>query len=414
MMLATVTLVLIVGIAGLLPLAWMAQANRFLRRSKAAAAGTSASAPAAVILPLRGAEATLQHTLAALSVQNYQDYIVHIVIDNDDDPAWSIVRDHLASSHGGTKIVAQTLRLHRPTCSLKLSAQLQALRSLDPRFEIVVFVDADAKPEPHWLRIMTEPFSNPAIGLVSGIRWYWPKDPTLGDLARHAINACAFPIMHRFNIPWGGSMAVRRSALDAAKLPALWRYCFGEDTSCYGPIAALGLRMETVPAATLFNRETISLRDCFRFFVRQFLSVRLHQTGRRRIFLLNTIAFAGLTLACLAVPLGPLLGQPWLAAGGGLIATLYIAGMILGVRCIERNLPRPSAALDTDWPMRLHRQLASVIPALAIAIAALCASMCAKTIVWRGIRYDVTGKGSVRMRDYAPYRARPSGNQSLL
>ena len=393
----------------------MWQFNEFLRQTPKVKSDSGTAFPSvAIILPLRGAEDSLKQTLLALSGQRYPHYTIHIVVDSDDDPAWPIVRSHIMTMAQPNMVFANTLLSPSPDRSLKLSAQLQALATLDSDCKIVMFIDADATPHQDWLQDMVAPFVDPTIGLTTGLRWYWPIEPTIGDLARHAINACAVPIMYRFNIPWGGSLAIRKSALDAAAIPTVWARSFGEDTSCYGPLVANGWRMKTVPTATLFNRETIGIRGCFQFFTRQFLSVRLHQTNRQAIFVINSLAFVALGMAFLALPLGCFTSEPWLFASGALIITLYIAGMVIGVRCAERHLPRPPSATDRDWPMPLHYQIASIFPALTVAVIALLASLCAKTVIWRGITYDLTSYGSIRMREYHPHRTQPPDRHSLL
>jgi hypothetical protein len=73
---------------------------------------------AAVILPLRGADPSLIPSLRGLLRQRYPTYSVHIVVDDEADPAWSIVqtalgegRDHVNAPRGAQVAQCPDVRL---------------------------------------------------------------------------------------------------------------------------------------------------------------------------------------------------------------------------------------------------------------------------------------------------------------
>ena len=157
-----------------------------------------------------------------------------------------------------------------------MSAQRQVLTALDGKVAVVAFLDADCVPAPNWLREIVAPFSDPRVGATTGIRWSAPRDDGWGTLARYVFLGLIFPQHFLYRIPWGGSLAIRRSALESTGLLEHWTRCLGEDTSAYGPLRTAGLRLVFVPAATQINSEAIDLDGAHAFMLRQILSARLH------------------------------------------------------------------------------------------------------------------------------------------
>ena len=208
-----------------------------------------------MILPLRGADPSLARCLTGLLRQDYPSYRLHIVIDGADDPAWAVVRDVLAREPGGAEVSVETLIMIGERCGLKVSAQRQAIEALGDDVEAVVFADADADPAADWLRRLTAPLADRAVGAACGIRWFDPPDGAWGSLVRYLNNAACFSNMFVFHIPWGGSLAMRRETIRAANLIEHWSRCLCEDTSAYEPLRRAGLRVAFVPQATQFNRE---------------------------------------------------------------------------------------------------------------------------------------------------------------
>ena len=80
----------------LLPLIWSWRFNRHIRWPGNVLSGRNAWPEVAVVLPLRGADPSIEHCLAGLLHQNYPSYSVHIVIDSADPlgescrPCWRV------------------------------------------------------------------------------------------------------------------------------------------------------------------------------------------------------------------------------------------------------------------------------------------------------------------------------------
>jgi cellulose synthase/poly-beta-1,6-N-acetylglucosamine synthase-like glycosyltransferase len=163
----------------------------------------------AVILCLRGADPSLEACLNGLFHQDYPDYSVRVVVDHLADPSWEVL-----PTTGLPVEWVEVLPSPLATCSLKNSSLLYALEGLPDSTEIIVLIDADVVPGPTWLRSMIAPFSDQKVGASTGIRWYdCPAKAGIGTVVRALWGAAAAGQIYAFQIPWGGSLAFRRSLL---------------------------------------------------------------------------------------------------------------------------------------------------------------------------------------------------------
>jgi GT2 family glycosyltransferase len=367
---------------------------------------------AAVILPLRGADPLLEACLAGLLAQDYPAYQVHIVVDNANDPANKVVDEALARGYSSAaEVHVDILREPDELCSLKLSAQRQVLSRLDETVEVVAFLDADSVAAANWLRAMVAPFADPRVGATTGIRWSAPPDAGLGTLVRFVFNALSFPQRFLFRIPWGGSLAVRRSALHDAGLLDHWRRCFSEDTSTYGGLRSAGLKLAFVPAATQVNSESTDLSGAWHFVLRQIVCVELHHVYWWSLLCMNAatiVSFVAASLLALAGIVGAVLAllgdanRVWQLVAFALIPGLYVLGLLTALTMADRLVRRIVAA-----PPRvadLPRLVVASLVALSFTTNSLFMAPFLRSIDWRGITYDIEGRNRIRMRAYRPYR----------
>jgi cellulose synthase/poly-beta-1,6-N-acetylglucosamine synthase-like glycosyltransferase len=362
------------------------------------ASATAELPRAVVVLAIRGADPSLVQCLDGLLTQDYPHYAVRIVIDNSEDPGWKIVHRAL-ERHRKAQVQVSMLEERRQTCSLKLSALVQALQDLDNDCEAVVLIDADVIPHPTWLRDLATPLTNPRVGATTGIRWYVADGTGWGTLVRQLWNTTASVVMHALHIPWGGSLAFRADVLRSSDALDRWGHSLFEDTGFQRVIRNLGLRLRTVPAATMINRESTDLGSCYRFVRRQLLNTRLYHARWPAIFL-HGLAFTlapalALGTLAVAVALGQWSTAAWLAAG--LTLFVLIAGGLL--RTVERRV-------QGDEVKALSAKTVAAVPlTMAVYLASLLSAALIRRVDWRGVTYEFRGPWNVRLLDYQPYRA---------
>jgi cellulose synthase/poly-beta-1,6-N-acetylglucosamine synthase-like glycosyltransferase len=397
----------------LLPVAGMAVAwGFFAYRSRKGYRPPQPLPEVAVLLPLRGADPSLEACLKGLLAQDYPAYRVHIVIDSAEDPAHAVVARLLADAGPlAASVHVETRHILGTDCSAKMSAQLQVLTALDTRIAVIAFLDADCIPSPNWLREIVGPLSDPRVGAATGIRWSAPGDEGWGTLVRYVFLGLAFPQHFLYRIPWGGSLAIRRSAIESTGLLKHWTHCLGEDTGAYGPLRNAGLRLAFVPAATQVNSEATDLDGAHAFMLRQVVSARLHHVFWPLMFAANLATIAAFLVSCLLALAGiigvalSVLGvatQMWKLIAFAIIPALYSVGLLIALAVGDRLVRR---VVDASPPPTGPKVIAAAAIAAASAGYAILAAPFARSIEWRGLTYDIAGRDRIRLRSYRPYHA---------
>jgi Glycosyl transferase family 21 len=374
----------------------------------------------AVILPLRGADPSLRACLRGLLNQDYPRYGVRIIIDSLVDPAWDVVPPILDEGHGANVDVrVGTLQRHCDTCTLKISAQMQVVSELEESVQVIAMIDADVVPAGNWLRTLVAPLADPRVGGATGVRWFAPAQPTWGALVRHLFNAGSQPQMHAFDIPWGGTLALRAGLFREGGLLAEWRQSFCDDSGAGDLLRRLGQELRFLPALTMVNSESIDLKGACRFVRRQLLCPRM-DLGRWPAILGANLAQALATLVAAAMVLaGCYLGYgAWVAWFGGALV-LHLAGMLSALRLGEYLIRRIVRRRGQQVPpeVRSWKLLPALLLTQVISWYYLIRAQFARRIRWRGIEYALGGPKRVRMGEYRPFqsaRSQPHSDRSIV
>ena len=370
---------------------------------------------ATVVLPLRGKDPFLIDCISGLLNQEYPDYDVKIIVDHEDDPAYTLVNEYLVA-HPHPHCQVGIRERYTGTCGLKNESLIQALGELDETTEVFAWLDSDVVPHPTWLRDLVSPLQDPQIGVASGIRWYAPREANPGTLVRAVWNAGAVIQMLALEIAWGGSIALNRQVFQNPLLVESWSKMMWDDTGLKAIVSKLGLHIGFAPAATMVNQESISLRSCYRFIARQLMNVRFYHPHWPWIAGVGIVAtISKLTLMGLLVI--NLIQGNWLYAGIislVLISASSIIGVVLfrtdahirqQVRAREESLkPLPLQTIPTLWTT------------IYIYCAALFAAMSRiQTIQWRGVIYQIAPPHEIQITHYEPYQeADPDGTPQAI
>jgi cellulose synthase/poly-beta-1,6-N-acetylglucosamine synthase-like glycosyltransferase len=367
----------------------------------------------AIILCLRGRDPFLENCLDSLLDQDHPNYQLRIVVDNREDPAWEAA-ETLQNRYGEKRVSIETLDTRHDTCSLKCSSVVQAVSRLDGSFQAIALADADTTPHPEWLGDLTSPLMDETIGAATGNRWYMPEVCSWGAMVRYLWNAAAVVQMYWYEVAWGGTLAVKRSAIEKAELLDRWRNAFCEDTMLFRQLGQRGLRVKFVPSLMMVNREDCGLVSCLSWIRRQLLTARLYHSRWLLVFLHGIGTTAVLLLASIMTVVAAFRGD-WTSAlwfFGGLIAyeaimfSLLIP-MELAVRRIVRSRKEP-----TGWITL--RAAVCLVPAIiltqAVYTLALLGAQFAKKVSWRGVSYSVGGPWKIQRLDDPPYSSEAEEN----
>ncbi len=368
--------------------------------------------PAALILCVRGAEASLRDCLDRLAAVEYPDMELHVVIDHATDPSLDVA-DDWQENHRYVKCHLHLLSDRSPYATLKCSAVDQALRRVSRGVEVVVIVDADARVYPQWLKDMVRPLVGTATSMATGNRWYDPTAPGLGSLIRFIYNANSVVPMHIGHMTWGGSLAFRRDVFAHPSFRPCLRKSPAEDATVREAVSTRGEQLACLPAVMLLTTDGIGLGACLAFIHRQLIWTRLYHPIWPLIAGGAVISYA-VALAITAAAVWSLMNglvsaaimftsSLVLAAVGNLIAIerLHVAV----ARCIESR--QGIAVPRIDWPTRLR-----LLGAIPLALPAFClasvAAAVARQVTWSGVRYAVTGHHEIALVEYRPFASQAS------
>ncbi len=386
---------------------------------------------AAVILCLRGLDPSLEQCLAAISNQSYTSFELHLVFDDVDDPAVGVATRTLQSSGLATVPAFHFIDHSRfQQGSLKCHALVSAIEAIqlrrsgepdqsgpEPVVDVVALVDADCIVDQHWLRDLIAPFDSPDVAATTGNRWFEPgqDEPgksNLGSQMRMIWNAAAIVQMYLYDIPWGGSLAIRFDSLQQTGLIEKWKTAFCEDTMIAAHFREHSggshvQRVVRVPNLVVENRETTGLNGAFRWVTRQLLTVRLYHPSWPFV-LLHALTIAVSLAALPALLIVAIASGHWqtasipAAAGAAyqLVNYLLIGSIASSNRRILalRRVDASSTRSDRTEPVLKLNPFAVLTAQLVQPGAAIAASF--KRIVhWRGIQYRIERR-QVQMQQY--------------
>jgi glycosyltransferase involved in cell wall biosynthesis len=211
-----------------------------------------------VIIPIYNAEADLPDLLRCLQQQDYPaTQVEYLLVDNN--------------SQDRTSELLQALPQETPFRSLR-EAEIQssyAARNRGIRAangEILVFTDADCRPQPGWLRQIVQPFldavTGPKLGIVAGEIAALPGDSLLERFAdRQAVLSQKHTLAHPF-LPYGqtANLAVRRAIFDQVGLFRPYLTTGGDADLCWR-ILQQGWRIASAEQAVVLHRHRSTLAD---------------------------------------------------------------------------------------------------------------------------------------------------------
>lgn len=370
--------------------------REFLGRN--ASRPASATVPAEVILCLRGCDATLEDVFSALARQSHRVWRLRVVVDSVEDPAWPVARAAMARLEADQAAweghVIEPLSWRPDRGSLKCASLRQALQSLDPETRVVALIDADSVVHQDWLLTMVDECLQPGVGAVSGNRWYDPDRDTPAAVVRAIWNAGAIVQMTTFGIPWGGSLAVRREALEACRWADVIETTLCEDTALATPLAEAGWAYRFIPSLVAVDRDAdISFGPLSRWITRQLLTVRLHHPAWPLVAahgIATSLALAAAAGGCLYAFLVGCDAVGLLLAG--CLVTYELANLLLLIVIAEAARTAVHGRAVFLRPFTLDRCLwwFALVPLTQWVYAqAITRSINARWIEWRGVVYEI-------------------------
>jgi len=364
----------------------------------------------AVVLCLRGPDPFVRRCLDGLLTQDYPDYTVFIVIDHAEDPVLATVEEavkQLDASH----VEVQFLTERQTTCALKNSSLVQAIRQLDPSYDVVATIDGDVSPHKTWLRELVEPLADERFGAATGNRWYMPAEKNVGSLVRYLWNAIASIQLFLSHVCWGGTTAIRRSIIDQPKHIDRLQNAMSDDSMVTRAARESGSLVACVPSLFVSNRETCSLYSILRWISRQMLWVKFYYPSVCRLSLLATLYIVLSQVCAVGCVVVGLLRNEWEATAWSFCGiSLFWLGAASVLYPVERTMrtiisKRGEPVCWTDYSTILRVLLAMPLT-LVVHILAMIPVYFTRRVEWRGIVYDCAAPFKIHMQQYEPFRVK--------
>ena len=335
-----------------------------------------------VIAPGRGLEPGLIDNLRPLVSQDYPRYEVLFVFDALDDPAIKIV-DELKGPTTRTIIAGPATDSGQKVHNLRV-----AVNEIDPRSEVLVFVDTDARPAKDWLRKLVAPLADETLGASTGYRWFVPDRGGIASRLRSVWNASVASALGSDtakNFCWGGSTAIRRTTFTKLDVTEHWRGTVSDDFTITHVLKQANLPIHFTPNCLVASAGDCDFSELIEFTTRQIKITRVYASHLWLPLLLGSSLFAiaffgGLVLLILQILkiLSPTFLTPFVLL---IIFTLGAAKSLIRFRAVSTILHTSTLDLIAHvllWPFASLLYLYNAI-----------AAGFSRRIKWRGITYEL-------------------------
>ncbi len=349
---------------------------------------------ASVIVPCRGLDQGLHANLAALLRQSYPAFEIIFVVDSDNDSALNIIELTQQSFAGHTSSPSSRIVIagQATESGQKVHNLIAAVREVDARTEVFVFVDSDARPHREWLRALVAPLAAADIGATTGYRWFIPAHGGLASHLRAVWNASIASALGentRRNFCWGGSTAMRRATFAQLDISERWRGTLSDDFTMTRALQAARLPIRFVPRCLTASHEDCTLGELCEFTTRQVKITRIYAPPLWKLVLGSNLLFVATFYGGLALTgLRYARGLPF-ALPLTLIGIIYALGSLKSLMRL-RAVARALAPEHQVWRIATICAHVSLWPfTCALFLYNALAAAGSRRIEWRGITYEL-------------------------
>lgn len=347
-----------------------------------------------VIAPCRGLEDGLRENLSALFAQDYPAYEIIFVTDEAEDPSLKVIQKLINSeaekNHArlstNVVIAGPAVESGQKVHNLRVAVQ-----ETDPRSEVLVFVDSDARPNSNWLRSLVAPLADEEIGAASGYRWFIAANGRFAAQLQSVWNASiASALGERSdrNFCWGGSTAIRRTTFDRLQIRERWVGTVSDDFTMTRVLQQAKLPIHFVPACLVASFANSTVSNLFEFTNRQLKITRVYAPHLWRPLLIGSLLFCAVFFGGLfLVAARAALGLPYVLPSV-MILVIYVLGAAKAyIRLRAVMIPISSQKSELAKSLPVHLLLWPIASALYLLNAIIAGF--SRRIRWRAITYEL-------------------------
>lgn len=343
---------------------------------------------ATIFVPCRGLDQDLKDNLSALLKQDYPEYEIVFVVDDEKDEAARVIKELIpASVHPARLVIAPKA----VASSQKVENLREAVLHASAESKIFVFVDSDARVATTWLRDLTVPLEDENTGAATGYRWFVSKKGNFASEMCSVWNASIASALGpnvKSNFCWGGSTAIRRDVFERLGIRERWQGTLSDDFTVTRTMKEAGMPIVFVPRALTASVEDCTMRGLFEFTTRQMKITRVYSPGLWLAAFIGSGVFNLVYLWGIGIIVFRLLygGTIWPAAVTLILVSLFSTGKswlrLKAVRLVltgfEREMDRQTYTQNTFWILS---------PALFFVNG--LAALVSRKITWRGTIYEL-------------------------
>ncbi|WP_013320477.1 glycosyltransferase [Gloeothece verrucosa] len=213
-----------------------------------------------VIIPIYNGEADLPDLIECLRSQTYpKEQVEYLLVDNN--------------SSDQTGEILQTTAVELANQGIKLTPLTEkdiqssyAARNRAIRFShhsILVFTDADCRPQSDWLEQLVKPFSNPNIGIVAGELVALEGNSLLEQYADLGGTLSAKYLLEHPFCPYGqtANLAIKKQAFEKVGLFRPYLTTGGDADICWRIQQQTDWKIDFAPLAIVRHRHRATLKE---------------------------------------------------------------------------------------------------------------------------------------------------------
>ena len=229
-----------------------------------------------ILVPLKGISNKSREILQTLLVQNYTNYRIMFILENDLDPAFELVME-FCSRH---KHVELFLTGAANQCGQKNFGLAKAVASLDSEVEILVFCDSTNAASPDWLGKISRPVRSGDFEVCTTFRSFLPETLNVPGICQALYASTVFALLAVTPKPWGGATVIRKRTFDRLNVSNVWMHTVVDDLTLGNILNAAKVKIFVSPENFLsspIGKQT--LKGLLAFLDRQILFPKFTNPG---------------------------------------------------------------------------------------------------------------------------------------
>jgi len=352
-----------------------------------------------VIAPCKGLDGGLMENLAVLLKQDYPNYEVIFVVDDEADEAVAAIKAVSGRAAAGAKQTRLVTAPKATDSSQKVQNLREAVQYVSEKSKAVVFVDSDARPNENWLRNLVAPLQDEKIGAATGYRWFFSTIPTFASEILSIWNASIASALGpniKTNFCWGGSMAIRRDIFEKLDIREKWGGTLSDDFVVTQAMNEANLAIYFVPQALTASIENCNSTGLLEFTTRQMKIARVYASKLWLMSLFGSGLFSlvlGWSLFIMIFTRNNDLIM-WAAISTLMLVSFFSIGKS-GLRIKAAKLVFQEHKEDLNRQFWTHSMLWLLVPPLFFYNSVM--ALLSQKMTWRGITYKMISRNKTQV-----------------